>query len=338
MLSDPIKNTIRTTLTVCAVAVGLLLLYQLRDIVILLFIAFIIASAFRPIVLRLDTFNAPKWVNILAVYVVFFCLIVLILGGLIPLVLEQVRIFIQGLPAILAEFTQLLPLQEIAGAIDLRAVVSDLFQSFSAELITTPSNVFNVIADAFSSLFTIFMVIMFSYYLLLEHDRIKNKFLVLLSKKDRDIAIDIINRAEEKLGAWLRGQVVVMLLIGLLTFIGLLILRVNFALPLAIIAGLLEIIPLFGPVVGMVPALIVAVTQSPWHALGVFVLYILVQQIGGVAITPKVMNKAVGVDPLIIILSIMVGGRLAGTAGVLLAIPVAAVLSILLEELHTRKT
>ncbi len=134
-----------------------------------------------------------------------------------------------------------------------------------------------------------------------------------------------MGRIELKLGGWLRGQIILMLIIGISTYIGLTLLGVEYALALAVIAGILEIVPIIGPILSAIPALIVAFTVSPIAGFGVIGLYILIQQLENHLVVPKVMQKAVGFNPLVTIIVLMIGGNLLGLMGAILAIPIAIV-------------
>jgi predicted PurR-regulated permease PerM len=173
---------------------------------------------------------------------------------------------------------------------------------------------------------------MFSYYLLLEHDKIQEKLTLFFPKNSRKMIHNMFQKVEVKLGAWLRGQLLLMLIVGLISLVGLNLLQINFSVSLAIIAGILEIIPIVGPIIATIPAVLVGVTQSGWHAVAVIILYIFIQQLEQSLFVPRVMKSAVGLDPLVVILAIMIGGRLGGTLGALLAIPVTVVLLILWKE------
>jgi len=142
----------------------------------------------------------------------------------------------------------------------------------------------------------------------------------------------LAHKVEVKTGAWVRGQIVLMFLVGFTTYIGLTILGVEFALPLAVIAGLLELIPTIGPIVSAIPAAIIAFTQGPLLGLGVIALYILIQQLENNILVPKVMEKAVGLSPLITIFSLLVGAALFGILGAVLAVPFAAITYLIVED------
>jgi predicted PurR-regulated permease PerM len=137
---------------------------------------------------------------------------------------------------------------------------------------------------------------------------------------------------QKDIGAWGRGLLVLCLVVGLMDYIGLKILGVNFALALAVLAGVLEVVPWLGPWLAGIPAVVVALTQSPIKALMVAILYIAVQQIENNLIVPQVMRRAIGLNPLLVILILLIGAKLAGPAGIILAVPIVTIIVILIKE------
>lgn len=144
---------------------------------------------------------------------------------------------------------------------------------------------------------------------------------------------DVFDKAEARMGAWVRGQLFLMTLIGFMTYIGLVFLGVPYAFPLAIIAGILEIVPIIGPVVSSIPAIFVSFSVAPVLGLAVIGLYIIVQQAENNIVVPLVMRKAVGLNPIVTLIAITVGGKLGGLLGMLLAVPAALVVETVLMEL-----
>ena len=164
------------------------------------------------------------------------------------------------------------------------------------------------------------------------------KHLGLLFGGDKSQKISsILDKIENNLGGWLRGELVLMFSVGTLTYLGLLVLGVESALSLAILAGVLEIIPNLGPVISAIPAVLVAMTVSPALALGTAALYWLVQLLENNFLVPKVMGSVVGVNPVVVILGLMTGFRLNGPLGAVMAIPVIIILKILLSDIYKSK-
>ncbi len=150
--------------------------------------------------------------------------------------------------------------------------------------------------------------------------------------------IDLWKRAEAKMGLWLQGQMLLALIVGLLVYVGLAVLGVRFALILAVMAMMLELVPMAGPVLAAIPALGVALLQGPQMALWVLLLYIAVQQLENHVLFPIIMGKATGMNPIVVILAILIGGHLAGVAGAILGVPVATVIVEILDDVARAKT
>ena len=186
------------------------------------------------------------------------------------------------------------------------------------------------VAGIFGSLLNVFTFFILLIYLLISG----KKFLVevanlLPNAQARKRFLSVSQEVSDKLGYWLRGQVVLCIIIGVLAFILLTILRVPFALTLAIVAAIFEAVPMVGAYLGAIPAVLVAVTISPIRALLVVVGFTLIQQLEGNLIVPQVMKRAIGVHPMIILLAALMGGTLFGFVGVLIAVPVTAAASVI---------
>ena len=167
----------------------------------------------------------------------------------------------------------------------------------------------------------------------------KSKRLRPLTGRAKEALFNIlVNKIEGKVGAWVRGQLVLMLLVGVTTYIALLILGVPYALPLAIVAGLLKAIPVIGPIIAAIPAILVAFVHSAVLAIAVLALYILVEQITDNFISPLLMAKAVDLSPLVIIFALLVGGMLFGIVGALLAVPAAGIAQVIFEDYLKNRT
>ena len=176
------------------------------------------------------------------------------------------------------------------------------------------------------------MTLIIAFYLSLRNSKKQFYFGSLLPIKYQELFKNFIASSQREIGDWGRGMLVLCLFVGVLTYIGLSVLGVNFALTLALIAGLTELVPYIGPWLGGVPAVMIAFLHSPALALGVIVLYIVIQQIQNILVTPYVMHRAVGIDPLVVILVLLIGGKVAGPLGMILAVPMATIISILFKE------
>lgn len=153
-----------------------------------------------------------------------------------------------------------------------------------------------------------------------------------LGEKIKNRIVKVILEMENKLGAWARGQLTLALIIGSFSFVGLKFLQIEPVLPLAILAGILEMVPMIGPIISAIPAVLVASGTSWWLALSVIIFYFLVQQLENHLIVPLVMRRAVGVPPLISLLAFLIGAKIAGVIGIILSIPVFLCLQVLVQE------
>lgn len=323
--SSQIVISVRTVLTTFIVMLAAWVLYQVRSIALAVFISVILTLAFDPLVDWLQKRKVPRGLGVLMTYVLIMVLFV-VLGGI-------------GFGSMAQQFKALLyQLKDSADALSGIPTVGPYLRSSAETLLTelTPqagSGIFKVTISAFSSVASIVAVLIFTAYLLLDFQSVKALSLSLFSRPARVRVERIIKEVEAKLGSWLRAQLILMLVVGGFTYLGLWLLGVPVALPLALIAGLFEVIPLIGPVISAVPAVIVGFSISPVMGLGVLILYILVQQLENNLFVPKVMQKSVGFNPLVTMLALMIGGKLFGLVGVLLAVPVTLTGYIVVKNL-----
>ncbi len=293
------------------------LLLQIRDVLFLLFIAFILMAALRPLV---DSFDRLRWPRIFSVLLVYMLVIGLLIGfGSIifpPLISESSK-FITNLPTLFTEVTARFNI--------------NLDNTFS-QIAPLGQNVARFTIGVFNNIISLFTIAILTFYLLLERKNLRQLLNTFIGEEIADSIRVTVREIEERLGAWVRGELVLMLIIGMATYIGLTILAMPYALPLALIAGLLEVVPILGPIISAVPSVLVALTISPGMALAVVALYVIVQQLENNLIVPMVLRKAVGLPPLASLIALMIGSRLAGTMGIILAVPVFLVILTLVQE------
>lgn len=315
-------KTIIFTLVLVAV---LWFLFQIKDILFLLFISFILMSALRPIVDKLSQFRIPRIVSVLFLYGVLFGLVGTALVGSIPTLVYQTTRFIYDIPGIAA---RILPYWRFDN------------QWLTQQIAPISENVVRVTVSIFSNVITTVTVLVFTFYFLLERNQIDRILSRLAGAEVSEHIMTVTGNIEERLGAWVLGQMSLMVFIGVLVFIGLTLLHINYALPLAILAGVLEIVPMIGPIFSAVPAVLVALTISPLLTLSVIALYFVIQQVENSLVVPFVMKRSVGLSPLVTIISLMIGGRLAGMQGVILSVPVVIVIQEVVRSFlasHTLK-
>lgn len=313
--------------TVIFTALFLLLLwflYQIRAIILGLFIAVLLMTALNPIVNKLVRFKIPRALSIFIVYIVIFGTLGVVLAGIIPPLLDQTATLATRLPTYLEQLG-------IVG-IDERLVKEQLSQ-----IGTIPADIVRLALALFSNLIVVFTVLVITFYLLLERDQLGKHLAFLFGEANEKRAQGFIDKFEKRLGGWVRGELILMTIVGFLTYVGLRFLGIHFALPLALLAGFLEIVPNIGPIISAVPAVLAGLTISPIMGLAVAALYFLVQQLENSVIVPKVMERSVGVNPLVTIISLAIGFKLAGVLGAILAVPVVLVLQVVAIEFFALK-
>ena len=314
----------RTIIFTVLFLLGLLALYQIRQLILVIFVSIILMSALNPAVDRLERFRLPRWLAILFLYILIFSGFGLILGILTPPLVDQTSSLINRIPTYLRDFK-------------VPVVDPNMLASQISQLGFLPANILKFTLGLFSNIIGIFFLAIVTFYLLLEHKKLNRYLLVLFSEGGEKRAEDFVNKVEKSLGDWVRGELVLMTIIGVMTYIGLTLLGIEFALPLAILAGILEIVPGIGPVISAVPGILLGLTISPVMGLAVAALYFLIQQLENSLIAPKVIQRAVGVNPLVTILSLAIGFKLGGVIGAILAVPIFLVLQAIISQISLAK-
>lgn len=306
--------------------VGFNVVYQIQDILFGLFISIMLVATLAPLVDRLEKFRLSRPVAILIVYLFIIIFVGLLVAAATTPLIDQTRRLINMLPASISKIDFLSSHQE------------EITTQLLGQLGSVPENLLRVVIGIFSNIFSVFTTFVITFYLLLEKKHLDTHMDHLFGSQALRLTT-VVKDIEFSLGSWVRGELVLMFVIGVTTFIGLTLLGVDSALPLAIIAGVLEILPNIGPVISAIPAILIAATISPVIALGTAILYILIQIAENNFLVPRVMQQAVGINPVIIILCLTVGNRLAGPTGAVLAIPIFVVLRALTHELlHQHST
>ena len=310
----------RTIVFIIAFLALLWALYQIRGVILLAFIGVILMSALNPGVDWLERWRVPRVVTILLFYILIIAGVSGVVAILIPPLVEQTSKLIAVTPQLLSRWGWL--------RVDSTVLIQQLG--------SVPSNVLRLAVGAVNNVIVVFTLLVFTFYLMMERRNLKHHLRVAFGSDGEAKAEKFVDDIEKELGRWIRGQLFNMTLVGILCYLGLRLLGVEFALPLAILAGLFEIIPNMGPIVSMIPAIILALATAPTLALGVAALYFAVQQLQAQIITPKVMQQAVGFNPLVTMLGLMGGFALGGLAGAILALPVILVAQVSVKTWYNK--
>lgn len=309
------------------VLAGFYLVFLIRDIIILFFFVLILVATFNPIVNQWER-KIGRVPTVFALFLLLLGLITAVIYLIVPPVVAQFIQLSDQLPALASRFREL---QEYIPSLE-RSL-----NTVADNLSAITGNVIGLTADIFGGVITLIMALVLTAYLLVDRENFARFAVSLFPSRQQERIIDMVNKIGQKLGGWFRGQLILMFIVGLIGYIGLLIIGVPFALVLAVVSGILEIVPTVGPILAGLIAAGIAFVDSPVKALFVVILYFIVQQLESAFIVPKVMQRAVGLSPVIIIFAFLVGGKLYGIIGAILAIPLAAAISVIASEWPTVK-
>lgn len=328
-----ITISISTIIKIISVLLALAFLYLIRDVIALVFVAWFVASAFFPAVAWMNRkLHIPRALALASLYMLIGGSLLIILLLLMPVITVQLKQFALAFPSYINQVnvwwerftnTQI----PIAG-------LDTLVQSNGLA-----GNILNTIFGVFSTLLSILLVAVLAIYFTSQENNMRKGLLALLPNKYGPYAIQLLTRIQKRLGMWLRGQIILSLLIGSVVYVGLIILGVKYALLLALLATILEVIPFIGPVLAGAVAVLITLSSGGSFASVLLVvgLYVVVQQAENHFIVPKVLGGAVQINPLLIIIAILIGARVGGIVGALLAVPVAALLAEIAGDVWAKR-
>ncbi len=320
------------------IILGLWFLYLVKDIVLLLFLAVIVAASIDPAVNFLQKKKIPRSAGAFIIYIALLAVVALIISFLIPPLGSQIREFSsnsgQYLKSTGAEFNMA---NGFFSPSNINVAVGKIISEFGNSLTGVTQNIFSRTIGVFSGLISAIVVFSMAFYMVMTEDGIKKFVVSITPQKKKAYAASLTDRIEEKIGKWMVGQLVLMIIIFALDFIGLSLIGIPYALVLAILAGILEIVPYVGPIVAAVPGVILGFLVSPVTGLLALVVYVIAQQFETHVIVPQVMKKAVGLNPVATIAAILIGFKLAGALGAIISVPAATAISLFIGDFLDRE-
>ncbi|MCR4283741.1 MAG: AI-2E family transporter [Parcubacteria group bacterium] len=334
-----ISITSGSILKIIVFVAAVLLLYILRDMVAVILTSVVIASAVEPAARWFENRRIPRVFGVLFVYLISFLIIGAIFVFIIPPVFSDLSGFTETIPSYLNRPFESATFSSFITSIpeSLSVAISDLTKVLEASSGKITSGFFQAASAVFGGALSFILIVVISFYLSVQKGGLENFLRIITPDSEEQYVVKLWRRAEQKIGLWLQGQILLGVLVGILVYLGLTILGVKYALVFAIISALFELIPIFGPIMASIPAIGVAFLESPTLGLMVIGLYLVIQQFENHLIYPLVVKKIIGIPPILVILSLVIGGELAGFFGVLLAIPVATVLMELSKDIAERK-
>ncbi len=320
-----------------ALGVGVLavLVFMVRDIIAVLIFAIIIASALEPILGYAQSRKIPRLLSLIVIYLLFFIFFAALIYIFLPLLLEQLRDFSQNYPTYFGR------IEEAAGVITFLPGLSGNIHELLSQLteqIPSFTSLISYISAIFGGILSFVVVLVVSFYLSVSRNALDNFLRAILPPQFEVYVHSLWVRAQYKMGRWLQAQILLSFIMALIVGFGLWILGVKYAFLIAVIVGILEIVPYVGPIVAGGLATLLALSQSSILGLWTLIFFIVAQQLEGHILVPLLIKKLVGLNPVAVILAMLVGAKLGGILGILLAVPIAAVIDEFFDDLAKRKS
>ncbi|MFO7683794.1 MAG: AI-2E family transporter [Chloroflexota bacterium] len=326
------------TLVLIAVGLSFWLLYRFNQVFFILFIAIVIGTVLRPVVVWLHGRGIPPKAGVILVYLLLLALLIGFILLLFPLIAEQTTTIMAAMPGYMQSIRAWMlgyPNQLMESLSTLLPTTLSLPNPVSQtgqEMLDSAGQVFGYVGVAAQALLTAVAILLLAFYWTVDGPRTIRSLLLLAPAAQREDISELISAIETKVGAYIAGQGILMLVVGSMALAAYWLIGLPYALALAFVAGIMEAVPLIGPLLGAVPAALVALSLGPDKLIWVIVATVVIQQLENTLLVPRVMRKAVGVNPFVTLLALFAFSSLLGTAGAIMAIPIAAVIQILLNR------
>jgi len=316
--------SVKTILLTLVMVLGVYVLYRLGSIIGILLLATLLVVALEPLVkklMKISFLNKPlsRGFSVIISYLLLIVVLIFVATVGIPPVVSQLE-------------KMLMSLATISSKINFGDYISFSLADLLPQASKLSSGVLSVTISVVSNFAAMVSLIILSLYLSMDWEHIKKQFISLFPNRQEDNVKDTMNEVEVNVGHWVKGELTLMLAVGLACFIGLQILGVKYPLALGIVSGVLEIVPILGPVISAILAGVIAFADSPVKGLGVIALYIIVQQLENNILVPKIMQKVSGFSPLVILIALLIGSEFFGIIGAIIAVPTTIILAVIMKR------
>ncbi|MEX0916942.1 MAG: AI-2E family transporter [Candidatus Paceibacterota bacterium] len=342
MSGDKLHISISTGTLVRAILLVLLvgLLFVLKDVVLVVLTAIVLASAIEPAVRWFMKYRIPRVIGVLLVYFLVFGLGIGFFYFFLPPLVNDLAGLLSVVPQYLDSFR--IPASDsgfpFGTTEEVRISLKEAIFDFQGTIANTSEGLIRTVNTIFGGLLSFVLVIVLSFYFAVQETGIDDFLRVITPAKHQEYVVNLWRRSQAKIGKWMQGQLLLSIIVGVLLYLGLTILGVPYALLLAIVAGVLELIPVFGSLLAAIPAVAVAISGGDVTlALLTAGLYLIVNQFQANLIYPLVVRKIVGVPPLLVILALIVGAKVAGFLGIILSVPAAAAIQEFVADIQKEK-
>lgn len=309
-------------------------LWFIRDIVLVLIVAVLIASALEPLAARLHKYGIPRAISVLTAYLFFILLLVIAVTMLMPPLVMELQALTENLPGIYDRLVSMLGRTGlIIGTPDILPSLQKSLLDVGQFLAKSSNGFFATTKTVFGGIFSVVLTFVISFYLVISRDSLYGFIRSMVPLEHQPYAINIIRKAQQKIGQWLIAQIILGLIVGTLVFLSLWALNVPYALAIGILVFCSEFLPVIGPTLAAIPAVLLALTNSWLIGLIVLVTFLIIQQIEAHILVPNIMRRAVGLNPLTTIIAVLIGAKVAGIVGVILAVPAATIVVLFFNDL-----
>ena len=332
MKINPIDITWSSLFRILAVLILAVTAYYIREVFVILFIAIIISSALHTPVQYLERKKIPRVLSVLMIFLIALAIVSLIVYAVAPVLIIQLKYFLSNINELR------IPLLDSFGTSDAVSQLNGQLNQWLNNLFYGGSDIVGFITSFAGNVLFVFVAVVLSFYLSISKCGIQRFIRSVMPIEKEEYAIDLYKRTRRKIGRWFTSQIIISFFVGSLTFISLLILGTDYALLLGILAAVLEIVPYVGPIVVGIVSFVVILPESATLAFIAVIIFFLIQQLENHVLVPLIVGRAIGIDPVMIVIAILAGGELAGLTGALVAIPVAIILQEIIDDWSLKKT
>ncbi len=312
---------------------GILILWFIKDVLFLLFVAAVIIAALEPIVDWAESRKIPRLASAIFLYLILLGIVALVISLILPPVISQISNLANNLPYYLSKVTPI-----YKQVINYLPNWQQILENTSQQLTKISGGLYSAGVVFFGGVFSTITILVISFYALIGKTRMNQVVSYFFPGDKQKRVSEIVEKIVQKIGHWFRGQLLLSLIMGIVVAVVLYILGVPYALTIGVIGGILEVVPIIGATLTGIIAVIFALIFGSWvKAILAVVAYIILQEIETHFLVPKIMGKAVGLSPVLILVALLIGAKIAGITGALIAIPAAAAISILINEFRKTK-
>ncbi|WP_418792288.1 AI-2E family transporter [Phosphitispora sp. TUW77] len=341
MLNTNIKTVYRRLFLGTVSIAGLYFLYKVKIILVPFILAFFIAYLLNPLVYYIENKKVPRGLAILLVYMVLFCMVTSIMVFGVPYIVEEFNQLGNIIPKLTMEIRGII--SDIEGSYSrfklpqaIKAVIDERIKQGEELLINMLRAGADSLVKLFSYLLGLIIAPVFAFYMLKDAEQIKNSFVLTIPRKYRSDIMAVLRDLDEIISAFFRGHLIISLIVGVLTGVGMYLVGLDFAFIIGLIAGIAELVPYLGPFITAVPAVFLGLLVSKKTAVYAIIIVLIVQQLENAVISPKILGKSLGLHPLVVIFALLAGGEIYGFAGIIMAVPGAAAIKAVLRYIYLK--